>query len=458
VSLESIKPIPASSSESLAGIPPVPDLSTLRQGWSERKDTPSKLPSIPVSTSIPASQQAKTETAKIPTLPEHGNTISQADFSIDALDDLITRAYPDQSTKLPNLNSVAGLDAIPAETESSTHPEETEFVPLVAFPTSHAASNIPAALPVSELDTMPITKSAEVSLPLARDQFVFPVEKAQEPAQEPVEATTFITPHDDISKQPATEEEKIQPNLESEDKPLIDRISPPEASSEPITPQRGNYTDEDLRDALQPMINQSVDKFLYTPSHGVHTYLEPMLRSTVRRAIAEQMDDISPFKDAHGWDKFAWKMRALFSSRSYDEIIFDHTSRYQVEEVFLLRRHTRSLISYASNDPSRHASVKKVQGTVKKVAAKCSGNEEIDSSAKWEEKRHLMIRRGKHCTLAAIVNGSSNAILKSDLDYALRQAEERFGKSLEENSDIHLQVLQPLLEGCLLIKAPSITN
>ena len=228
----------------------------------------------------------------------------------------------------------------------------------------------------------------------------------------------------------------------------------------PLTAQGQDFTDKDLLEALRPLIEPSVDQFLYTPTHSIHSYLEPMLRSTVRRAIAEQMEDASPFRDVSGWDKFTWKLRALMSSRTYEDILFDQTRRYQVEEVFLLRPKTRSLISYASHDPSRHTKPSKVESTVKNIATKIARKAPNDSSPiKWDNNnRQLLIRQGNRCTLAAIVHGAPNALLRADLDYAVRQAEDRFGKALEDDSDIHLHVLQPLLEGCLLIQSAAIPN
>ncbi|MBT8044236.1 MAG: hypothetical protein KJO79_04735, partial [Verrucomicrobiae bacterium] len=242
----------------------------------------------------------------------------------------------------------------------------------------------------------------------------------------------------------------------------------PETNADSSTAQKADkpnpkppeqYTDKDLREALRPIIEPTVDQFLYTPNQSIHSYLEPMLRSTVRRAIAEQMEDASPFRGVSGWDKFTWKMRALLTSRTYDDIVFDQTKRYQVEEVYLLRPKTRSLISYASHNPAKHANPNKVKGVVKKIAARTAEKDQShDGILPWENNRHLMIRKGNHSVIAAVIHGTANAILKSDLDYTLRQAEDRFGKTLETESDIHLQVLQPLLEGCLLIQSPAIPN
>ncbi len=219
------------------------------------------------------------------------------------------------------------------------------------------------------------------------------------------------------------------------------------------------YTDKDLQEALLPLIEPSIDHFFFTPQHGIHHYLEPLLRSTVRRAIAEQMATASPFRDVPGWNKLAWKLRALMTSRTYEEILFDHTRRYQVDEVFLLRPQTRSLISYASHNPARHAKSGKVENTVKKIATK-SANLSIHESStmKWDDDHQLVIRPGKHSLLAAIVHGSPNAVLEADLDYVLRQVEERFGYTPEDDKDIHLHVLQPMLECCLLIQSLAAPN
>lgn len=481
MSLKSITPLPSSTPAEPASTP-VPDLSALRQGWSSKPTARQSLPSIPSSNSDSAfDTPALTETAKIPTLPSGLTNTDSADFNINALDSLLASVYPEQASKSPSLQT----------TKKPTQPAaKKEAIPQMEFA---MPEDIPQPAKIT-LEAMPSAAEPNVSLPLVRDQFI--------QAEEQYATDSLITPAPPVSQRltdketPINEEtsfikdeptlvKETSPTKELTDKPVpktepakdpqpTEELIPAETSTEisnddyageitQVQPseERYTYTDQNLRDALRPMINDSVNKFLYTPSHGIHSYLEPMLRSTVRRAIAEQMDDISPFQDVSGWDKLAWKMRALFSSRSYEDVVFDYTKRYQVEEVFLLRRHTRSLISYASNDPSRHAQQKKVQGTVKKISAQCSSNTEdgkLATTLDWEDKRQLVIRRGEHCTLVAVVNGSSNAILKSDLDYALRQAEERFGVSLEDESDIHLQVLQPLLEGCLLIKSPAIPN
>ena len=110
-------------------------------------------------------------------------------------------------------------------------------------------------------------------------------------------------------------------------------------------------TDHDLRRAFEPLVESSLERVLYAPDKGLHTYLEPMLRSTVRRAIAEQIDAAVQFRSTGTVDRLGWRLKALMTSRSYDEVVFRSTRRYQVEEAFLLRREDYSLVSFASMIP-----------------------------------------------------------------------------------------------------------
>ena len=215
-------------------------------------------------------------------------------------------------------------------------------------------------------------------------------------------------------------------------------------------------TDEDLKEAFFPMLETTLSKALYAPETGLHTYLEPMLRSTVRRAIAEQLESSRQFGEIGALDRLAWRLSALFTSRTYDEIVFDRTRRYQVEEVFLLRKKSRTLISYASHDPARHASPRRIQSTVRMLVAKLKGVDDGEQlSFDLPERRVALVRNGNHSLLVAVLRGASNALVRADLDYIQRQAEERFGSRLEEECEAFIHVLQPILEGCLLIQAPT---
>lgn len=334
----------------------------------------------------------------------------------------------DQKRKVPSLADLLGdgpglpINPLPAP------------IPLAGKPKLSGLSRLPQEAPSSRPNTKPKRSSALVDMPVGRDSAMRETIAASMEDPEPEEEFAMPVPP------------QVDPSLRTEPRPR-----PPEPTS-----NRSRSTDDDLKDALLPVLETTLAKALYAPDTGIHTYLEPMLRSTVRRAIAEQLDTARQFGEVGPVDRLAWRLSALFTSRSYDEIVFDRTRRFQVEEVYLIRKCDKSLISYASYDPARHSSTRRIQSTLRMLVRKLKSKDEtLKTSYELPEKRALLVRVGKHCLLLATLRGADNALVRADLDYVLRQAEERFGDRLNRSSEAFLQILQPILEGCLLIQSPA---
>lgn len=260
----------------------------------------------------------------------------------------------------------------------------------------------------------------------------------------------------------------LQPDSLSSSKKLQARVTPPPmptavasvvASAMEDEDDTPTATDDDLRLAFEPLVENSFERVIFAPDKGLHSYLEPMLRSTVRRAIAEQIDASVQFRATGTMDRLGWRLKALMTSRSYDEVVFHSTRRYQVEEAFLLRKEDFSLVSFASHDPARHASEKRIANTVRKLIRKLNDSEDsLQRTFDFGDEQTALIRHGDFTILVALVRGQSNSLVRADLDFVLRQAEDRFGRRLEEETGNFLHVLQPILEGCLLIQSPAPPN
>ena len=229
----------------------------------------------------------------------------------------------------------------------------------------------------------------------------------------------------------------------------IPQITPP-------APEQPDFTDDDLREAFGPIVEDAVRKAVYAKENGIDTYLEPMLRATIRRALAEYAPASRPFQPPGAWDRFIWHVQALFTSRTYEDIFFEKTRRFQVEEVFLLDSASLALVSYASCDPARHASVGRVSGTVHRLALQLRDEEgKIRQSFEASDRRHVISRQGSHVVLMAIVRGHPGELAFSDLEFALRRIEDHFREQFQQEGSALLYPLQPFLEDCLLIQAPA---
>ncbi|MCW1883372.1 hypothetical protein OKA04_01435 [Luteolibacter flavescens] len=231
------------------------------------------------------------------------------------------------------------------------------------------------------------------------------------------------------------------------------RFSAVETPPAPVTPPMpsppSDYTDEDLRLAIAPL----VAGVMGGGSFHDDASLEAMLRSTFRRALAEHQ--VGPFQQPGVGHRTLWHLQALFTSRSYDEIVSDKIRRFHVEEVYLLDRDKLSLISYASSNPVRHAHPRKVGSFARKLALRVQD----DSGAymfgfELGEGRRTLISAGQYSLLVAVIRGEVTGLAKTDLEFALKRIERRYQQEFAQGVPL-LEELQPLLEECLLIHSPA---
>ena len=217
---------------------------------------------------------------------------------------------------------------------------------------------------------------------------------------------------------------------------------------------QADYTDDDLVAALSPLVEQSIQQ----TGSNMETLWEPWLRSTLRRALAEQRALHEPQQEPSLFDHIAWRFQALFGERSYQELVNENTRRFRVEEVFLLDKSQGVLLSYASTDPSRHAVKKRVLRTVEHLANSLHDDEgTLRMQIDLPRGRKAEVLQGQQSLLIAVVLGQLQECMRVDFNYTLRRIEDRFGPRLSDQDDDLLLSVQPLLEDCLLITAPLVT-
>lgn len=217
-----------------------------------------------------------------------------------------------------------------------------------------------------------------------------------------------------------------------------------------------DFSDADLRAALLPVLGPGLPSLASLDEEQLIARLEPLLRAAVRRALAEA-DAASrrPFRAPGLWDRLRWGLTALLTSRTYDEVLFEKTRRFRVEEVFLLDPGTLAMISYASDDPARHAQPQCVQGTARRLARHAKAPDgSLTASFSLPEQRTAHTIAGRNALLVAVTRGSANDLLLTDLTFCLSRIEVRFRDRLRTPGAPLLAELQPFLEDCLLIRSP----
>jgi hypothetical protein len=217
-----------------------------------------------------------------------------------------------------------------------------------------------------------------------------------------------------------------------------------------------DFTDADLFEALNPFFQETLGSSGFGRDSGIDEILEPMLRATIRRALAEYSPASRPFQGPGSMDRLVWHLQALFTSRTYEDVVFEKTHRFQVEEVFLVDASSLALVSYASCDPARHGSPKRVTNTVHRLSMQLRHDDgSLRDSFELPDQRNAVCCQGQHVILVAIVRGHVNDLLLTDIEFSLKRIEDRFREKFQEPGSALLRTLQPFLEDCLLIQAPA---
>ena len=324
-----------------------------------------------------------------------------------------------------------------------------------------SSSLSPLPSPVSGLATRVVQRESWNPLPFPTTQGTetpraaqsLPAWAGQSPPAAPAFSTSCPSPPSVLSPPAATVTPvgPIPQQPSAEAKPFLP-VTPEKTTAEPSP----DFTDDDLREAFGPIVEDAVRKAVYAKENGMDTYLEPTLRATIRRALAEYSPASRPFHAPGMFDRFIWHLQALFTSRTYEDIFFEKTHRFQVEEVFLVDAASLALVSFASCDPARHSSARRVSSTVQRIALQIRDDDgKIRSTVDLQENRSAISREGKYVTLIAVVRGRTNELIITDLEFSLRRIEDRFREHFQKQGSALLHPLQPFLEDCLLIQAPA---
>ena len=216
------------------------------------------------------------------------------------------------------------------------------------------------------------------------------------------------------------------------------RLPPPPAPAAAVTgatrqppPSRISPTTISAKPSV-PSSSKPSASAVYAKENGIDTYLEPMLRATIRRALAEYAPAARPFRAPGAYDRFIWHLQALFTSRTYEDIFFEKTHRFQVEEVFLVDAATLALVSFASCDPARHASAKRVTPTVQRLALQLRDEDgKIRESFELPDQRNAISRHGRLVILDRRRPRPPGELILADLEFALRRIEDRFREQFQ---------------------------
>jgi hypothetical protein len=224
----------------------------------------------------------------------------------------------------------------------------------------------------------------------------------------------------------------------------------------PPTELQPDYTDQDLAAALMPLVEISLHQTLLQPGSLIDMHWEPWLRTTIRRALAEQRSLHEPIEEPGWFDHMLCHMNANWSGRSIDEVLSEKIRPFRVEQIYLLARDGGEMLAHAAIQP-RHTKTNQVAAMARHLAQNIHDAEgTLRLQFRLPRGRNAELRAGRHSYLIAVVVGDFPEILRTDLDFILRRIEERYGKRLADRDPSLAVHLRPYLQDGLLLANPSL--
>jgi outer membrane protein OmpA-like peptidoglycan-associated protein len=121
-------------------------------------------------------------------------------------------------------------------------------------------------------------------------------------------------------------------------------------------------TDARLGQVLAPALEKATEISIRRDPRALINILYPLIVPAIRKSIGEAIDNTfqslnEALKQSLTWRGLKWRFEALWTGKSFAEVVLKHSLVYQVEHVFLIHQRSGLLISHvaaekaASQDP-----------------------------------------------------------------------------------------------------------
>lgn len=228
----------------------------------------------------------------------------------------------------------------------------------------------------------------------------------------------------------------------------------------------GSARGDALLSAMQPLVSQSllrtVEKQPDTLVNVLFPVIGPAIRKAVADAMAKMLEQLGQTLDhAFSLRSWGWRIEALVAGKPFYEVVLLHSLIYRVEQVFLIHIQTGLLLLHVSREVQgggqqvhvRDADL--VSGMLTAIqdfvkdSFETSGRDGLDRIKVGD--LTVLIERGPHAVLAAVVRGVPPTGLSEVVAEALEVCHREAGAALAEyvgDSSV-FAALRPHLERCL---------
>jgi len=272
-----------------------------------------------------------------------------------------------------------------------------------------------------------------------------------------------------LSEVKMNELRKMIIGLDNEDmKRLALFINDPEAFSAEISEllpnsinlmlESGKISYSELVPAFESILQDSIKKDPHTLANILFPIMMPAIRKAVAEDLKKMIDSLNTTLE-HGFSpkRIGWRFQALFSGKTYAEIVLSHAYIFRVRQVFLIHKKSGLLLNdvvETSQSVTKDADM--VSSMLSAIKDFVQDSFDVEGSSELNTinvgQFNIWIEQGPEAIIATIVDGDASAELREQMKDAIEKIHLKYSQELRKfdgDTDVFAKT-EPYLENCLL--------
>jgi hypothetical protein len=220
--------------------------------------------------------------------------------------------------------------------------------------------------------------------------------------------------------------------------------------------QKGDVTLDDIQPLLEEALKNSVQSNPKTLADILFPIMMPAIRKAVSEDIKQMLDKVnSTLENSFSPKRFGWRLKSIFSGKSYAEIVLSHAYIYQVKQVFLIHKNTGLLLAKVPDDPDASMAdadlVSSMLSAIKDFVQDSFQQKDTELDAINMGDFNIWIEQGPHAIIAAIVAGNAPASLRDKMKESIEGIHINSAYELEhfEGDTTPFQINKSQLQNCV---------
>lgn len=220
--------------------------------------------------------------------------------------------------------------------------------------------------------------------------------------------------------------------------------------------QKGEISIESLHSVIENVLKESIRKNPKNLSDILFPIMMPAIRKAVSEDIKRMLDTLNTvLENSFSAKKIGWRIKALFSGKSYGEIVLSHAYIYQVKQVFLIHKETGLLLAHVLGEGQTSEKGDLVSSMLSAIKDFVQDSFQPNDDNKLDTielgKLNIWIEQGPKAIIAAIVEGNVPSEYRILLKETVEAIHVNFSRELDhfEGETIPFQTNPILLQNCL---------